>query len=141
MIFNTSKSETHLTLEDILQQLILVWAYKGLICIWFWNRAGRKLQTLLSRGTDLFQAIDPNNPEHVLSATMVQWQNEEDSLGTESAKDCKNKNVQLCKMRGKEHTYSTLGELELSSADWLIDRLTYTTHHQFPNILCVYIEN
>lgn len=53
---------------------------KVLICIRFWNGAGKQHQTLLSRRTELFQAVDPDNPEHISSATMVQWQDEEDSL-------------------------------------------------------------
>ena len=66
---------------------------KGLICIRFWNGAGRRRQTLLSRRTDLFQAVDPNNPEHISSATTVQWRDEGDSLSTESEEAYKYKKM------------------------------------------------
>lgn len=81
-------------------RLILLWSIfycisslyrillKGLICIWCWKQA-----TVLSRCSDPVQAVDPNNPEHISSATTVQWQDEEDS--TETVKRNKQNHITL----------------------------------------------
>lgn len=63
MKFSTSKSETRRTLEGTLLRLIR--GVSSPKVIRFWNGAGRQHQTLLSRCTDLFQADDPNNPQHI----------------------------------------------------------------------------
>lgn len=94
-----------------------VWACKGLICIRFWNGAGRQRRTLLSTCADPFQAVDPNNPEHISSDTTVQWQDEEHGSSTESEKACKSKDIGICQMLmlNREEKY-----IDILDCGWLV---------------------
>lgn len=72
IIFNTSKSGSRLTLRDILLQLILGVSLQRSYLHMILERRRHTAPALLFRRTDLFQAVDPNNPEHIASVTTVQ---------------------------------------------------------------------